>query len=148
MREPMPDAEPLLTPAEVSALYKVDVKTCTRWAVAGKLHSIRTLGNHRRFYANEVYALLRGETYEPAGGWPKGPDPLDAPVYALWGAGKGALVHGRLKKNGIASIRDLTAASADDLRRFGLRPPQVDEVRLVLHRKGLALHGEVADTAA
>ena len=42
-----PDAEPLLTPAEVAALFRVDPKTVTRWAKAGKLTSIRTLGGHR-----------------------------------------------------------------------------------------------------
>jgi hypothetical protein len=30
----------------------------TRWAKAGKLTSIRTLGGHRRYKASEVYALL------------------------------------------------------------------------------------------
>ena len=38
----------LLTPAEVAALFRVDPKTVTRWAKAGKLSSIRTLGGHRR----------------------------------------------------------------------------------------------------
>jgi excisionase family DNA binding protein len=40
--------ENLLTPAEVAALFRVDPKTVTRWAKAGKLTSIRTLGGHRR----------------------------------------------------------------------------------------------------
>lgn len=48
----------LLTPAEVAALFRVDPKTVTRWAVAGKLTSFRTLGGHRRYRAAEVYALL------------------------------------------------------------------------------------------
>ena len=43
-----PDAEPLLTPAEVATMFRVDPKTVTRWAKAGKLTSIRTLGGHRR----------------------------------------------------------------------------------------------------
>ena len=34
------DAEVLLTPAEVAALFRVDPKTVTRWAKAGKLTSI------------------------------------------------------------------------------------------------------------
>lgn len=51
-------AEPLLTPAEVAALFRVDPKTVTRWAVAGKLTSLRTLGGHRRYRAAEVHALL------------------------------------------------------------------------------------------
>lgn len=55
-----PDAEPLLTPAEVAALFRVDPKTVTRWAKAGKLSSIRTLGGHRRYRESEVRALLNG----------------------------------------------------------------------------------------
>jgi excisionase family DNA binding protein len=49
----------LLTPAEVAARFKVDPKTVTRWAQAGKLTSIRTLGGHRRYKSSEVEALLR-----------------------------------------------------------------------------------------
>ena len=45
----VPVTEPLLTPAEVATLFRVDPKTVTRWAQAGKLTSIRTLGGHRRY---------------------------------------------------------------------------------------------------
>jgi excisionase family DNA binding protein len=55
-----PDAEPLLTPAEVATMFRVDPKTVTRWAKAGKLTSIRTLGGHRRYREAEVRALLAG----------------------------------------------------------------------------------------
>jgi excisionase family DNA binding protein len=55
------DAEHLLTPAEVAALFRVDPKTVTRWAKAGKLSSIRTLGGHRRYRAAEVHALLQSQ---------------------------------------------------------------------------------------
>lgn len=48
----------LLTPGEVAALFGVDPKTVTRWATAGKLRAQRTLGGHRRYHAEEVYALL------------------------------------------------------------------------------------------
>ena len=51
--------ENLLTPAEVVALFRVDPKTVTRWAKAGKLTSIRTLGGHRRYKESEVKALLK-----------------------------------------------------------------------------------------
>jgi excisionase family DNA binding protein len=51
--------ENLLTPAEVAALFRVDPKTVTRWAKAGKLTSIRTLGGHRRYKESEVRALLK-----------------------------------------------------------------------------------------
>ena len=50
--------ERLLTPAEVSSLFRVDPKTVTRWAKAGKLNSIRTLGGHRRYKESEVKTLL------------------------------------------------------------------------------------------
>ena len=49
----LPDAEILLTPREVAELFGVDPKTVTRWAKAGKLTSIRTLGGHRRFRKSE-----------------------------------------------------------------------------------------------
>ena len=51
--------ERLLTPAEVASLFRVDPKTVTRWAKAGKLTSIRTLGGHRRYKESEVKALLK-----------------------------------------------------------------------------------------
>ena len=54
------DSDPLLTPAEVAGMFRVDPKTVTRWAKAGKLTSIRTLGGHRRYRAEEVRTLLEG----------------------------------------------------------------------------------------
>ncbi|UNX54550.1 BldC family transcriptional regulator [Georgenia sp. TF02-10] len=51
-------AEQLLTPSEVAARFRVDPKTVTRWANAGKISSIRTLGGHRRFRRAEVEDLL------------------------------------------------------------------------------------------
>jgi excisionase family DNA binding protein len=51
-------ASGLLTPAEVASLFRVDPKTVVRWAKAGKLTAIRTLGGHRRYRETEVRALL------------------------------------------------------------------------------------------
>lgn len=51
----------LLTPAEVAKMFGVDPKTVTRWAKAGKLPAIRTLGGHRRYRASDVRRLLRGD---------------------------------------------------------------------------------------
>ncbi|EHR59311.1 BldC family transcriptional regulator [Saccharomonospora cyanea] len=48
----------LLTPGEVAALFRVDPKTVTRWATAGRIGSIRTPGGHRRFRESEVNQLL------------------------------------------------------------------------------------------
>ena len=49
--EPTPEHEQLLTPSEVAAMFRVNPKTVTRWARAGKISAIRTLGGHRRFKA-------------------------------------------------------------------------------------------------
>jgi excisionase family DNA binding protein len=54
----MPPPEQLLTPSEVAALFRVNPKTVTRWARAGKITAIRTLGGHRRFKASEISRCL------------------------------------------------------------------------------------------
>ena len=60
--EPEPSKQPvddtLLTPSEVAAMFRVNPKTVTRWARAGKISAIRTLGGHRRFRASEIRAFL------------------------------------------------------------------------------------------
>lgn len=56
------DHEVLLTPAEVASLFRVDPKTVTRWAKAGKLTAVRTLGGHRRYRQSEVQSLLNSNT--------------------------------------------------------------------------------------
>jgi len=61
MKSPQ-EGEKLLTPAEVAAMFRVDPKTVTRWAKAGKLSSIRTLGGHRRYRAEEIQSLLNGSS--------------------------------------------------------------------------------------
>lgn len=53
--------ERLLTSGEVARMFRVDPKTVIRWAKAGRITSIRTPGNHRRFRESEVRALLRGD---------------------------------------------------------------------------------------
>ncbi len=50
----------LLTPGEVALMFRVDPKTVTRWAAAGRISSIRTPGGHRRFRESEIRALLDG----------------------------------------------------------------------------------------
>jgi excisionase family DNA binding protein len=56
-----------MTPAEVAALFRVDPKTVTRWADAGKLTAVRTLGGHRRYRQDEVQNLLVASSLAPAG---------------------------------------------------------------------------------
>jgi len=48
----------LLTPGEVASIFRVDPKTVTRWAAAGRLDSIRTPGGHRRFRESQIVALF------------------------------------------------------------------------------------------
>jgi excisionase family DNA binding protein len=56
--------ERLLTPGEVATLFRVDPKTVTRWASAGRIGSIRTPGGHRRFRESEVRTMLADLTSE------------------------------------------------------------------------------------
>ena len=53
-----PDFEPLLTPGEVAVMFRVNREQVTRWAKAGKITTIRTLGGHRRYVESEVRAFL------------------------------------------------------------------------------------------
>jgi excisionase family DNA binding protein len=56
----------LLTPSEVAVMFRVDPKTVTRWARAGRLSSIRTIGGHRRFRTSEVQRFLDAAWELPA----------------------------------------------------------------------------------
>jgi excisionase family DNA binding protein len=60
------DTEPLLTPHQVAALFRVDTKTVGRWASNGWIGSIRTPGGHRRFRETEIRALLDEGTVRAA----------------------------------------------------------------------------------
>ena len=60
MAAPVDSGERRLTPGEVAAMFRVDPKTVTRWAAAGRIGSIRNPGGHRRFREAEVRALLQG----------------------------------------------------------------------------------------
>lgn len=61
--------ETLLTPSEVARLFRVDPKTVTRWATAGRIPStpdgrpgsIRTVGGHRRFRGSAIKIMLDGQ---------------------------------------------------------------------------------------
>lgn len=57
-------SERLLTPGEVALMFRVDPKTVTRWASAGRIGSIRTPGGHRRFRESEVRSLLTDLTVD------------------------------------------------------------------------------------
>lgn len=61
-QDPAVTFQPTMTPAEVARLFRVDPKTVTRWAMAGKIRSIRTPGGHRRFFETDVKELLNSIT--------------------------------------------------------------------------------------
>lgn len=48
-----------MTPAEVSTLLRVHTRTLARWADAGKLDFIETLGGHRRYLREQVEKLAQ-----------------------------------------------------------------------------------------
>jgi len=56
------DEYELLTPGQVAVMFRVSPKTVTRWARAGKISAIRTIGGHRRFRASDVRRFV--EAYE------------------------------------------------------------------------------------
>lgn len=54
----MSKPDPLLTPAQVAAMFTVDPRTVSRWAKTGRLPCARTPGGHRRFRESVVRAML------------------------------------------------------------------------------------------
>lgn len=71
----MESRDRLLTPGEVASLFRVDPKTVTRWAAAGRINSIRTPGGHRRFRESEIRELLRQDGAKAAPATPAAPAP-------------------------------------------------------------------------
>jgi excisionase family DNA binding protein len=59
--EKIDGGDPLLTPAEVADIFRVDRKTVTRWAAAGRVESIRTPGGEYRIRRSVIEKQLRGE---------------------------------------------------------------------------------------
>lgn len=49
-----------LLPGEVAKLFRVDPKTISRWARAGKIPHVRTLGGHTRYRYGTMKELLSG----------------------------------------------------------------------------------------
>jgi excisionase family DNA binding protein len=52
------EEDPLMTPGEVAALFRVDSKTVGRWARRGQIRSIRTPSGRHLFRRSEVRAVL------------------------------------------------------------------------------------------
>ena len=49
----------LLRTREVALLFQVSERAVTDWARRGRIPSVRTPGGHRRYPAEDVWALLR-----------------------------------------------------------------------------------------
>ncbi len=49
----------LLRTREVALLFQVSERAVTDWARRGRVPSVRTPGGHRRYPADEVFALLQ-----------------------------------------------------------------------------------------
>lgn len=57
MKEILVPDDKLLTRTEVAEIFQVSPSTITRWASAGKLPAVKTLGGHRRYEARAVREL-------------------------------------------------------------------------------------------
>ena len=57
----MTTEDKLLKPGEVADIMRVDPKTVTRWAKAGKIAYITTPGGHKRFRESVVRGMLEGK---------------------------------------------------------------------------------------
>jgi excisionase family DNA binding protein len=58
------ETKELMTPSEVAKVLRVDSKTVTRWAERGLIRAIKTPGGHNRFFADDIRAIVNGETGE------------------------------------------------------------------------------------
>lgn len=54
----MPSGEPMLRSGEVARLFHVDLTTVGRWALEGRLPSVRTPGGQYRYPAAQIYEIL------------------------------------------------------------------------------------------
>jgi excisionase family DNA binding protein len=61
------DGDRLMTSGEVASVFRVDPKTVTRWAAAGRISSVRTPGGHRRYRESAVRAALAADQGRPEG---------------------------------------------------------------------------------
>lgn len=58
------DPSALITPGEAAAILRVDPKTVTRWAIAGRVRYARTPGGHRRLSAAQILAAALPQEQE------------------------------------------------------------------------------------
>jgi excisionase family DNA binding protein len=56
------ETKELMTPGEVADALRVDVKTVARWVHQGLLRAVKTPGGQNRMYAEDIRAIVNGET--------------------------------------------------------------------------------------
>lgn len=66
--EALAGSEPLMLPAEIAALFRVDPRTVARWSKSSppRIRPVFTLGGHYRFRRADVEAMLGSGTVEVA----------------------------------------------------------------------------------
>lgn len=57
----------LMKPGEVAALFGVDPRTVSRWALSKGLTWVKTPGGHRRFFTKEILARYKEEVESQGG---------------------------------------------------------------------------------
>src|SRR5690606_21177835 len=107
----------LLTPGEVAARFRVDPTTVTRWANAGKLTAVRTLGGHRRYRRSEVDEPLEANSLGTVGAPDEGREGRRASARATGREGDGG---GDGRRAGTAEADRLRVARLH-VREGGLR---------------------------
>ncbi|MFC4052211.1 excisionase family DNA-binding protein [Actinomadura syzygii] len=58
----------LMRPHEVAEVFRVHVRTVSRWALVGNLSCIRTPGDERRFSREQVEYVKNGGAWGPRNG--------------------------------------------------------------------------------
>ena len=62
--KPASDPRVYLSRGDVAEIFNVSPNTITRWADAGKLHFVRTLGGHRRYEKATILDLVNSQLNE------------------------------------------------------------------------------------
>lgn len=58
--------EVLLKPKDAARLLAINPATLTKWAVQGKVRSVKTVGGHRRYPADSIRAAAAGDWHNAA----------------------------------------------------------------------------------
>lgn len=59
--KPVSEPQVYLSRGDVAEIFNVSPNTITRWADAGKLHFVRTLGGHRRYEKGIIVGLVKSQ---------------------------------------------------------------------------------------